>query len=128
MYKTSYGGKLIEAKMCEAKMDYSYLKPKPESEALPTQNLTPPAGSRYVLMPYANTYARGVETLQKELEARPAAHPTFTLPDGSEIYRPLTFKETIKARVENYENWFNYDGSRRTLEERLSLIIESDEI
>ncbi len=125
MDRTSYGGRLIEAKMCEVRMDYAYLKPKPEPEELPVQNSSPPPGSRYVLMPYANTYARGVETLQKELQARPTPHPTFTLQDGNQIYRPLTFKETIRAGVENYETTHNDDGSKRSLEKRLSLITKS---
>ncbi len=125
MDKTSYGGRLIESKMCEARMDYAYLKPKPEPEELPAQNLTPPVCFRYELMPQAKTYAKGVRALQKELQTNPTAHPTFTLQGGKQIYRPLTFKETIRARVENYETTHNDDGSKRSLEERLSLITES---
>jgi len=41
------------------------------------------------------------------------AQPTFTLDDGSKIYRPLTFKETIEARINDYES--------STPEERLKL-------
>ena len=56
---------------------------------------------QYILMDKADTYAKGVHALQ---EACSKVHPTYTLPDGSKIYRPLTFKENIEARVNDYES------------------------
>src|SRR3989344_2464139 len=67
---------------------------------------------RYELMPQANTYALGVE----------AVRTSATLnPQHNGIYRPLTFKETIEAKVKDYEILTNPDGSERTPEERLRL-------
>ncbi len=110
-------GTLVEGKIREVE------PVGPGLEAPLMEYSTPPAGSRYVLMPLMNTYAQGVEALQKELRASPTAHPTFVRPDENFIYRPLTFRETIQARVENYETLHHKDGRERTLEERLFLII-----
>ncbi len=76
----------------------------------------------YGLMPRADTYADGVDALREDLKLSPAAHPVFVKEDGGTIYRPLTFKETIKARVENYEKTHNADGTERTMDDRLYLI------
>ncbi len=77
---------------------------------------------RYVLMSKANTYAKGVHALREACEAEgTSVHPTFTRDDGSQIYRPLTFKEDIEAKVDDYETLRNPDGSERTKEERLKL-------
>lgn len=68
----------------------------------------------YILMPKTSTYALGVHALQQACQQEQnARHPQFVRPDGSMIYRPLTFKETIQARVESYE--------RCTPEDRLKL-------
>ena len=67
---------------------------------------------QYVLMDKTNTYALGVQALLeacgKELHS---PHPIFTKDNGSTIYRPLTFKETIEARVHDYES--NKDTEER---------------
>jgi len=61
-------------------------------------------GIRYQLMRTVDTYAFGVHNLRRAcLRESNAAHPTFVLDDGSNIYRPLTFRETIEARVNSYE-------------------------
>jgi len=94
-------------------------------EVLPASTDTTQSPGKYILMPQTDTYALGLHALQEVCakENNPN-HPQFTLPDKSMIYRPLTFKENIQARVENYETTHNPNGSERTIEERLSLITE----
>ena len=80
---------------------------------------------RYILMPRTATYAQGLHALRNACQADVnSVHPTFTLDDGSNIYRPLTFKEDITARVTDYNTLHNPDGSERTLQERLKLFTE----
>jgi len=69
---------------------------------------------RYELMPQADTYALGVEAVRNTATNNP-----FIQDNGSKIYRPLTFKENIEARVNDYETLTNPDGSERTPEERI---------
>ena len=58
-----------------------------------------------ILMDQKNTYALGVQALREACEKEPLSpHPIFTKDNGSIIYRPLTFKETIEARVHDYES------------------------
>jgi hypothetical protein len=92
--------------------------PKPE-----TITISDYAG--YVLMPRSSTYARGAEALRKDLDAlKSTIHPIFKRGEKP-IYRPLTFKENIKARVENYELLIDpKTGRERSEEERLFLITE----
>ena len=78
--------------------------------------------SNYILMPKADTYAQGVHALQKTcVKEKNCSHPMFTQDNGKMIYRPLTFKENIEARVHDYETLKNADGSERTEKERLRL-------
>gem|GEM_PF-4778323 len=63
---------------------------------------------KYILMPQASTYAKGVHALQDACKKEPSNHPSEN--NGS-LYRPLTFKETIEARVHDYEN--NKDTEER---------------
>ena len=80
---------------------------------------------RYILMPRTATYAQGLHALRNACQAdENSVHPVFTLDDGSKIYRPLTFKEDITARVTDYNTLHNPDGSERTPEERLKLFTE----
>lgn len=59
----------------------------------------------YTIMPSKSTYALGVDALREACNAESnPAHPQFILDDESMIYRPLTFKENIEARVTDYEN------------------------
>ena len=63
------------------------------------------ADGQYILMPQTANYALGVHALRDACNADPTSlHPQYVLPDGSAIYRPLTFKETIEARVNSYES------------------------
>ncbi|MFH1455976.1 MAG: hypothetical protein ABIF40_03435 [archaeon] len=69
---------------------------------------------------FANTYALGVHKLRNECNSS-NSHPKLTLSNGSSIYRPLTFKETIEARVKDYETLKDENGNVRSKEERLKL-------
>lgn len=74
----------------------------------------------YILMDQADTYAKGAYALQKACQKRTdSPHPQFTLDDGSQIYRPLTFKEVIQAKVIDYNTLHNEEGNERDLEDRL---------
>ena len=87
----------------------------------------PPGGSSglqgsYILMPSTSTYALGVDALRDACTKETGCpHPDFTLSNGSKIYRPLTFKENIEARVKDYETTKHPDGQTKTEEERLAL-------
>ena len=60
---------------------------------------------KYHITQQQSTYGLGLVQLIKECVAdAKTAQPTFTLDDGSKIYRPLTFKETIEARINDYES------------------------
>lgn len=86
-------------------LDQSLVQPEQESRKKDT----------YGLLPQQSSYALGVHALNEacRAEADPV-HPQFVLPDGSMVYRPLTFKETIEAMVTDYEN-------NKNTEERLRL-------
>ena len=96
--------------------------PTPKQEPAPAQPSQPTAAleGSYLLMDQADTYAKGVHTLQKACQKRSdSPHPTFTKPDGSLIYRPLTFKETLQIKVTDYNTLKDEDGNERDLEDRL---------
>ncbi len=98
---------------------------KTQSEESTRTNQTPPytqsdfkSGNilgEYIIMPQTSTYAKGVEQLYTNLKARPNAHPTFIKPDNSKIYRPLSFKENIEARVNEYNTDLNSDEQKLAL-------------
>ncbi|MBI5002685.1 J domain-containing protein, partial [Candidatus Woesearchaeota archaeon] len=78
--------------------------------------------SAYILMNIAPTYARGVHALHTACVAENNLnHPKYICPDGSSIYRPLTFKEGIVARLREFNTLHNPDGSARSLDDRLVL-------
>lgn len=84
--------------------------PTPQPQPVP-QERTKIEG-QYVLMAKTSTYAKGVHALQNFCTAAAnTVHPQFTQDDGSLIYRPLTFKETIEGRVSDYES--NKDSDER---------------
>jgi hypothetical protein len=77
---------------------------------------------RYDLMPKTSTYAHGVHSLREACDTDSGtAHPMFVRDDGNKIYRPLTFKETLQALVDDYNTTQHQDGTERTAEERLKL-------
>jgi hypothetical protein len=96
---------------------------KPGDDAVPQREpeqsvVQPPStlsGGTYIWMGPASTYAEGVHALREACSSDPRnAHPTFTQDDGTSIIRPLTFRETIEARTNDYER-------RRETEERTQL-------
>ena len=59
----------------------------------------------HILMPQKETYAEGVHALVEQCNAEGNDnHPKFILSDGGSVYRPLTFKEDVEARVNRYES------------------------
>ena len=100
------------------------LAEKPQVPAEPT-DINEQQDRKYILMPQTPTYALGLNALQEEcITENNQVHPHLTGFGESLIYRPLSFKENIQARVENYETTHNPDGRERTLEERLFFIME----
>lgn len=65
------------------------------------------------------TYASGIDAI-RQLYSNGGCplQPLYTKSDGSRIVRPLTFKETMQAIVEDYNTLNNTDGSRKTDYER----------
>ncbi len=62
-----------------------------------------PKGS-YILMPQVSTYALGVQALRDSYaRGECPEQPTIVL-GGMTVPRPLTFKETLEARVKDYES------------------------
>ena len=83
-----------------------YLLPDPEQpkEEI-VQEESRIINGKYHITQQQSTYGLGLVQLIKECVAdAKTAQPTFTLDDGSKIYRPLTFKETIEARINDYES------------------------
>jgi len=78
----------------------------------------------YTHLPQANTYALGVEALELYFKKNPSTnHPQYTLRDGSKVFRPLTFKENIEARINEYNRDKNIDDSPRTDAQGLNYLI-----
>ena len=77
---------------------------------------------KHILMPLADTYALGVQALREAYAEGKChfLHPVWEF-DDCNIVRPLTFKENIRARVEDYERVVGSDGKGRNKEERLRL-------
>lgn len=46
-----------------------------------------------------------------------AKHPTFTFPEGGKFFRPLTFKETIEARLNNFFKERRFRSSPKYMED-----------
>ncbi|MBU2589155.1 MAG: hypothetical protein KKB39_00150 [Nanoarchaeota archaeon] len=84
---------------------------------------------RYIVMPRASNYAKGVKALKNDcLIDSSNAQPTFSYhvdPKNSSLWaitpRPLTFEENIKARVDDYETLFDENGNERDLNLRTRL-------
>jgi len=80
----------------------------------------------YEVMSQTNTYAEGVYALRNFYEETRYEAPKQLLYacDGQKIIRPMTFKENILARVEDFETRVPKDGTKRTLDDRLKLFRE----
>lgn len=73
-------------------------------------------------MPFTSTYVGGKNFLQEICtKEENQNHPLYVLVDGSRMYRPLTFRENLAARVEDFNTLKDADGKKRTLQERLRL-------
>ena len=76
----------------------------------------------YVLLPQTKTYALGVQALREAYsKTKESVHPLFTRDDGSKTVRPLTFKENIECRVNDYETLKDSKGDEKSKEDRLKL-------
>lgn len=74
----------------------------------------------YVVIPWLN-YAFGIHALRYDANILQPSIQIF----GDEIPRPLSLKENIEARVNDYEKLTNPDGSKRRRKERLKLFKKS---
>ena len=91
---------------------------KPAEEAKPLVA----SGSGYALMDRTKTYALGVYALREAcVNDSDCGHPKFVKKGDSSIYRPLTFEENIRARLDDYNTLQNPDGSTKSDAERLRL-------
>src|SRR3989344_112752 len=97
---------------------------KVRGEAVPATPIIEPAtpatepivSGNYILMPQTSTWVKGKDALQQEsLRTNNQNQPQYGLPDGSKIYRPLTFEENIRARVEDYHSHKRDDPERLRL-------------
>jgi hypothetical protein len=97
--------------------------PRPETvPAIPQPQAHSPIQGPFEFMERTGTYALGVQALRDSYNhGECPTHPMFTKDDGSTIVRPLTFRETLKARVEDYENTHSSDGTERSKDDRLRL-------
>ncbi len=77
----------------------------------------------YEVMPEKRIYAEGVYALQNSYAWKETEVPSHLWYDyvGRRIVRPLTCRENILARVEDFETLKNKDGSTRTIEDKLKL-------
>ncbi len=76
----------------------------PRMPPIPPRGSALPSDVQYILMDSVSTCALGVHALREACDADSASpHPKYVLADGSSVYRPLTFKENIEARVNDYE-------------------------
>jgi hypothetical protein len=98
-------------------------QPSPETvQPVPQPRAHSPIEGPFEFMERTGTYALGVQALRDSYSrGECSAQPLFTKDDGSTIVRPLTFQETLKARVEDYENTHSSDGTERSKDDRLRL-------
>ncbi len=81
------------------------------------------AAASYIFVQYVNEnhhYAGMQQQLRQECgNDRKTLQPTYQLADGSSVFRPLTFRETIQACVDNFNREYDLSGMKRPLEERI---------
>ncbi len=78
-----------------------------------------PLQGPYELMEETSTYAEGVHALREACEHDSSTHPLFVRDDESRIYRPLTFREVLQAKVGDYNTLKDKDGATRSFEDRV---------
>ncbi len=84
----------------------------------------PIGAGAYILMDQTSKYALGVHALRDACIAENNAnHPKHRTSAGQELYRPLTFEEGAIARLTEFHRLKNPDGSDRTLDERVKLML-----
>jgi hypothetical protein len=98
-------------------------QPRPETvPAIPQPETASIVRGRYDLMDETNTYALGVEALRDSYgRGECPAQSLYTKDDGGQIVRPLTFKEVLQARVDDFNRVQDNDGNERDLDDRLRL-------
>jgi len=69
------------------------------------------------------SYGQALDVLQSTCIAdKNVVHPRFTKSNGSEIYRPTSFKEIIELELNDFETQYDVaDGHKRSIDERLTL-------
>ena len=68
-----------------------------------------------------NTYANAVHELQDSLRSNPSqAHPIFISSSGTKLFRPLTYKENIEARINDFETKKNPESLSKVKFEKFS--------
>ena len=74
------------------------------------------------------TYSKAAEALDKaarefysQNRQMPIAHPIFVKRDGSLVFRPLTFRENLQKKIDDFETLKNPDGSEKSMDERFRL-------
>lgn len=100
--------------------------PPQQPNASPSESIQSSLEGNYILMDTTSTYALGAEALRVACrDSNP--HPIHTydlISDDKEIqiYRPLTFHENLRARVEDFNREYDESGAQRTLDDRLRLL------
>ena len=90
---TSKALKIAEKKSSVIEVIRRVINPRKHSASL--------NGIGYELMPKTNTYALGVQALRDAYsQGKSPNHPVY---NGENMVRPLTFRENILARVEDYK-------------------------
>ena len=74
----------------------------------------------YERIPMKNSYAESLHALRDSYVGKKIEVPSnlWYQNDGRKIIRPLTFRENLLARVDDFETLRNKDGSKRTMEQR----------
>src|SRR3972149_3420352 len=90
---------------------YEYFGMTPNKE--PTDEDKDSSTEEIILMDKTDKYALGVHSLREACINDPLnCQPQFTLANGSSVYRPCTFKETLEKRIIDYETAAEKDRLR----------------
>ena len=73
----------------------------------------------YESMPEFRTYALGVQALRDSYAAGECPSQPTVVIDNKQWVRPLTLKENLQARVDDYETRHDAEGKERTVDDRL---------
>ena len=109
--------RLVEWQRYKVRQDFS--EPVKKRKIVEPAKIEPELEDKieHILMPKTSTYALGVYALRDAyLRGGCSDQPLF-----DNLVRPLTFRENILARVEDYERIVGSDGKGRDKKERLRL-------